>query len=157
MTTKQLSCCQVCWSEYLSYFNFVIQFWPGKLGAKPDALTKKSDDFFKAENECIKQMLQTVLKKHNLDLAITLENSKLNIDFTSPLTLSMLFILPMPPTQNFIPMTSMLNLSADNLKLTNTNIIFEKKRNYVVRPTTQLWLQKRPYIPQNTRAASSKC
>ena len=26
MTTKQLSCHQACWSEYLSHFNFVIQF-----------------------------------------------------------------------------------------------------------------------------------
>ena len=26
MTTKQLSCRQACWSEYLSRFNFIIQF-----------------------------------------------------------------------------------------------------------------------------------
>ena len=42
--TKQLSCRQACWSEFLLRFNFVIQYQPGKLGAKPDALTRRSGD-----------------------------------------------------------------------------------------------------------------
>jgi len=29
------------WSEFLSQFNFVIKFWPGRLGKKPDALTRR--------------------------------------------------------------------------------------------------------------------
>jgi hypothetical protein len=40
-TTKILTRCQVRWSEYLSAFNLVICFCPGKLGGKPDALTKQ--------------------------------------------------------------------------------------------------------------------
>ena len=47
MSTKQLSCRQACWSEFLSRFNFVIQYQPGKLEAKPDELTKRSRDFLK--------------------------------------------------------------------------------------------------------------
>lgn len=42
-TTKLLSRRQYRWSEYLSPFNMVIRFRPGKLGAKPDALTRRSD------------------------------------------------------------------------------------------------------------------
>jgi len=38
-TTKLLSWRQACWSEYLSTFNIVIMFQPGRLGTKPDALT----------------------------------------------------------------------------------------------------------------------
>ena len=56
MTTKQLSRRQARRSEYLSCFNFVIQFWPGKLGAKPDALTRRSGDLPKEGDERIKQM-----------------------------------------------------------------------------------------------------
>jgi hypothetical protein len=42
-TTKMLSCRQAHWSEYLSAFHFTIRFRPGKLGAKPDALTRHPD------------------------------------------------------------------------------------------------------------------
>ena len=39
-TTKLLSRRQAQWSEFLSAFNMVIRFRPGKLGAKPDAMTR---------------------------------------------------------------------------------------------------------------------
>ena len=39
-TTKILSGRQARWSELLSQLNLVIRFCPGKLGAKPDALTR---------------------------------------------------------------------------------------------------------------------
>jgi len=42
-TSKVLSCQQAQWSEFLSQFNLVIRFRPGKLGAKPDALTRRWD------------------------------------------------------------------------------------------------------------------
>ena len=42
-TTKLLTRRQVRWSEYLSQFNMVIRFRPGRLGAKPDALTRRWD------------------------------------------------------------------------------------------------------------------
>ena len=38
-TTKVLTQRQAWWSEYLSQFNLVIRFRPGRLGTKPDALT----------------------------------------------------------------------------------------------------------------------
>jgi hypothetical protein len=41
--TKVLTRRQVRWSEYLSPFNMVIRFRPGKLGAKPDTLTRRWD------------------------------------------------------------------------------------------------------------------
>ena len=39
-TTKILNRRQARWAEYLCQFNLVIRFRPGKLGAKPDALTR---------------------------------------------------------------------------------------------------------------------
>src|SRR6202035_141114 len=41
--TKLLSRRQAQWSEFLSAFNMVIRFRPGRLGAKPDALTRRFD------------------------------------------------------------------------------------------------------------------
>ena len=40
-TTKVLTRRQAQWSEYLSQFNLVIRFRPGRLGTKPDALTRR--------------------------------------------------------------------------------------------------------------------
>ena len=42
-TTKILSRRQARWSELLSQLNLIICFCPGKLGAKPDALTRRWD------------------------------------------------------------------------------------------------------------------
>ena len=39
-TTKVLTRRQARWSEYLSQFNLIIRFCPGRLGTKPDALTR---------------------------------------------------------------------------------------------------------------------
>ena len=39
-TCKVLTCQQAWWSEFLSQFHLVIHFHPGKLDAKPDALTR---------------------------------------------------------------------------------------------------------------------
>jgi len=42
-TTKLLNHQQARWSEYLTHFNLIIRFRPGKLGTKPDALTRRWD------------------------------------------------------------------------------------------------------------------
>ena len=42
-TSKVLTRQQAQWSEFLSSFNLVIRFHPGKLSAKPDALTRQWD------------------------------------------------------------------------------------------------------------------
>ena len=42
-TSKVLTRQQAWWSKFLSQFNLVICFCPGKLGAKPDALTRQWD------------------------------------------------------------------------------------------------------------------
>ena len=41
--TKLLTCWQARWSEFLYQFNMVVRFRLGKLGAKPDALTRHWD------------------------------------------------------------------------------------------------------------------
>ena len=67
MFTKQLSCRQVRWSEIFLCFNFLIHYWPNKLGAKRDTLTRKSGDLPKERDGHLHQIVQIVLKPHNLD------------------------------------------------------------------------------------------
>ncbi|KAJ8456455.1 hypothetical protein ONZ45_g18712 [Pleurotus djamor] len=50
-TSKVLTRRQVRWSEYLSQFNLCIRYRPGKLGEKPDALTRRHDVYARAGNE----------------------------------------------------------------------------------------------------------
>jgi len=43
-------CWQARWLEYLSQFNLVICFRPGRLGTKPDTLTRQWDIYPKGED-----------------------------------------------------------------------------------------------------------
>ena len=49
-TTKLLTRRQARWSEFLSGFNLVIRFRPGRLGTKPDSLTRRWDVYPKGGN-----------------------------------------------------------------------------------------------------------
>ena len=49
-TMKVLTHRQARWSEYLSQFNLVICFHPGKLGTKPDSFTRQWDIYPKGGN-----------------------------------------------------------------------------------------------------------
>jgi hypothetical protein len=42
-TTKLLTQQQACWSEFLCQFNMIVHFRPGRLGGKPDVLTRHWD------------------------------------------------------------------------------------------------------------------
>ena len=73
MSTKQLSCRQARWSEFLSHFNYCITYCPGKARGKPDALTCWSGNLSKERDTQDPRHLhqhQTVLKSHILDLRI---------------------------------------------------------------------------------------
>ena len=56
VTTKVLTCRQVRWSEYLCHFNMVIRFRPGRLGGKPDALTRRWDVYPKEGDKAYAQV-----------------------------------------------------------------------------------------------------
>src|SRR5258707_2888151 len=43
MTSKKLSCWQARWAEFLAQFNMRVCFRPGRLGSKPDMLTRRWD------------------------------------------------------------------------------------------------------------------
>ncbi|KAH0605690.1 uncharacterized protein H6S33_004912 [Morchella sextelata] len=72
MTTKLLNRRQARWSEFLSRFDFVIQFRPGKQGTKPDALTRRSGDLPKEGDERLTHQSQVILKRKNLDTKLSL-------------------------------------------------------------------------------------
>ena len=70
MFIKQLSCCQACWSEFLSCFNYHITYHSDKAGDKPDALICQSGNLFRKGDTSDPHHLyqhQTVLKSHILD------------------------------------------------------------------------------------------
>jgi hypothetical protein len=68
MSTKKLTRRQVRWAEFLSRFHFKITYRPGKLGGKPDALTRRSGDLPQEGDERLSHQEQTVLKPHNLNI-----------------------------------------------------------------------------------------
>lgn len=68
MSTKILNRRQARWSEFLSRFNFIIIYRPGKQGGTPDSLTRRSGDLpVNSGDERIQQQHRTVLKSYNLD------------------------------------------------------------------------------------------
>jgi len=81
MSTKQLSRHQACWSEFLSRFNYRIAYRFDKIDDKLNALTRRSEDFFKERNtfdSWHQYQYQTILKTHVLDLDIV-ENLTLDV------------------------------------------------------------------------------
>lgn len=66
-TTKLLNRRQARWSEFLSRFNFRIVYRPGKQGAKPDALTRRSGDLPREGDERLLHQSQVVLKRENFE------------------------------------------------------------------------------------------
>ncbi len=50
MTTKKLTKRQACWAEFLSEFNFVISYIPGKENQKADSLTRRPNDLPSDDN-----------------------------------------------------------------------------------------------------------
>src|ERR1700710_2613817 len=63
MTTKVLNDRQIRWSETLSQYDLKIEYRPGKEGAKPDALTRRSMDRRKEYDERITQKQIILLPK----------------------------------------------------------------------------------------------
>lgn len=67
MTTKELNRRQARCSEFLSEFQFKIQYRPGKQGTKPDSLTRRTADLPDGvDDERMQHQQQVVLKPANL-------------------------------------------------------------------------------------------
>jgi hypothetical protein len=65
-TTKLLNWRQARWAQYLSQFNFKIIYRPGKSGAKPDALTRRSGDLPKEGDKRLTENFHAVIKPHQI-------------------------------------------------------------------------------------------
>ena len=64
MTKKKLNKRQVRWKQFLSQFDFKIEYRPGKEGGKPDALTRGPGYLPTQDNERNTQMEQILLPQH---------------------------------------------------------------------------------------------
>ena len=70
-TTKKLTRWQARWSEFLSQFNLSICFQPGRLGAKPDALTWRPDVYSESvATDCNRRLVLTPQQLERPYLAI---------------------------------------------------------------------------------------
>jgi hypothetical protein len=80
-TTKKLSRRQARWSEFLSGFDFVINYRPGRLGVKPDALTRRPDIYPKKtfQSEVNKDNNRVLIRPEQL-LGAMLLNEALEMD-----------------------------------------------------------------------------
>ena len=82
-TTKILNRRQARWAEYLCQFNIIIRFRPGKLGAKPDALTRRWDVYAKeGGNDYAK------VNPHNFRPIFTQEQLSVSLRATSLISLA---------------------------------------------------------------------
>ena len=71
MTTKKLSRRQVCWAEFLSSFNFVIFYTPGRENRKADSLTCRANDCQANDQDDQQQhLLQIILLPERLEISI---------------------------------------------------------------------------------------
>ncbi len=57
MTTKKLTRRQARWAEFLSGFNFVISYTPGKENQKADSLTRRPNDLLSDDSDDSQQHL----------------------------------------------------------------------------------------------------
>src|SRR5467141_1193593 len=81
-TTKKLMHHQVQWSEYLSGFNPLIRYRAGRLGTKPDVLTRREDVYPRGENTYAlanPHKFQSMFKAGQLLCAIVLDSTSLLI------------------------------------------------------------------------------
>ena len=71
MTTKKLTRRQARWAEFLSGFNFVISYTPGKENQKADSLTRCPNNLPSSENDdCQQHQLQTLLPAKRLKISL---------------------------------------------------------------------------------------
>ena len=82
MTTKKLTRRQARWAEFLSGFNFVISYTPGKENQKADLLTRHPNDLPSDDNDDRQQpLLQTILPAKRLEIIlIERENNNTIVD-----------------------------------------------------------------------------
>jgi hypothetical protein len=66
-TEKQLTKRQIRWSEYLSGFNFKLEWRPGSQGGRPDALSRREQDLpADGADERIRARFQRLFRKNQL-------------------------------------------------------------------------------------------
>jgi len=109
-TTKVLSRRQARWSEYLCRFNLLIRFCPGRLGTKPDSLSRRWDvypkggnnDYAKVNPDNYRPIFSQQQLRHSLRASellspvlrasVIMDQEQLNQDILSALYLDPLYI-----------------------------------------------------------------
>jgi hypothetical protein len=81
---RQLSERQVRWSEFLSRFNFTLEWKPGKTMGKPDALSRREQDLPADYNDeqLRSRFIRLFQNKHLQSTQIHSIDTSADIDFT---------------------------------------------------------------------------
>jgi len=72
----KLNCCQVCWSLYLSRFDFILTHKPGRQMGRPDALLRQADHLRGADDNTDFTLLTPEVFELREMEAITLEGEE---------------------------------------------------------------------------------
>ena len=64
-TKGQVNQRQIRWSGFMAQFPWYAEYRPGRLGGKPDALTRRSGDLPREGDERLAERVQTLLKPEN--------------------------------------------------------------------------------------------
>jgi hypothetical protein len=123
-TTKTLNRRQARWSEYLSAFDFHINYRPGRLGAKPDALTRRPDVYPKSHTGSPPSP-HPVIRPEQLNASLIMNDSIILAEIASA-PHDEYFNSKLPDTQ--LP-DSTFSLSPDNSMLLQKNLIYVPDHN----------------------------
>jgi hypothetical protein len=136
-TTKVLTRRQARWSEFLSQFNLIVRFRPGKLGTKPDALTRRWDVYPKGGNNDYASV-----NPHNFRPVFTDEQFRASLHATY-------LTLPSLRAASLIDLDSLHSdiLSALPSDPTAAQNIADPEGRWSVNPAGYLLLDDRIYVP----------
>ena len=139
-TTKVLTRRQARWSEYLSQFNLVIRFRPGKLGAKPDTLTRRWDVYPQGGNSDY-----ATINPSNLRPVFT--NDQLTHSLRATILLEPVLRASVIMDQEKLNSDILLSLPSDPLYKSRLS---DPKPNWSVDPDGFLRHHSRIYIPDSS-------
>jgi len=78
-TKRMLNQQQTRWSAFMLEFLSYAEYRPGKLGGKPDALTRISGDLPREGDEHFTQRIQTLLKSENLQKPVSIVGAGIDV------------------------------------------------------------------------------
>lgn len=148
-STKILSRRQARWSEYLSAFKMVVHFRPGKLGEKPDALTRRPDVYPKRGDKDYAQV-----NPQNCRPILTQEQlaSSIRATFLEETVLRAASLMDFDSLRHDIIQATTSDPFAQDIKqkfLSSTPLSSDNSHRWILTQSGLLLYDKRIYVPDH--------